>query len=113
MDVATKPEVGKKRFVFHVRRMGSIRETSNFGTHNTSLVERRRDRGFRDNEERARGAWDRGERTNSPGSRPFPWNGATGWSTEARGMVSGRKGEELIGGWGGQGRDFVQKRAVV
>ena len=54
MDVATKPEVGKKRFVFHVRRMGSIRETSNFETHNTSLVERRRDRGFRDNEERAR-----------------------------------------------------------
>lgn len=54
MDVATKPEVGKKRFVFHVRRMGSIRETSNFGTYNTSLVEHRRDRGFRDNEERAR-----------------------------------------------------------
>ena len=73
--------------MFHIRRMGSIRNPSNLREeHNTSFVERRRDKGIRDN-----GAWDRGGRTNGPGSRPFPWNGAIGWSTEARGMVSGKK----------------------
>ena len=52
--------------------------------------------------ERRRGKESAGESR----SRPFPIEQAIGWSAEARGTVSGWKGQRLIGGWGGQVRDL-------
>jgi hypothetical protein len=75
-----------------------------FRAYETSVVERRRDRGLRD-DDRGKGeehcdeleaASERGiGRDSYLGSRPFPWNGAIGWSSEARGTVSGWKGKEI------------------
>src|SRR5260221_14721765 len=64
--------------------------------------------GQRGESERERGTGE-GKRANGSGSRPFPWNGAIGWSPK---HVGGRKRKGLIGGWGGQVRDYVQRRLL-
>ena len=66
----------------------------------TSLVEHRRGGG------RAEKGGGEKESAGESRSRPFPIEQAIGWSAEARGTVSGWKGQRLIGGWGGQVRDL-------
>jgi hypothetical protein len=103
--------------MFHMRQMSFDVGDCRLQTHNTPVVERRRDRGLRDEDEGkestagARETWDReGE---LPGSRPYPWNGAIGWSPEARGTVSGWKGKKIDWRVERTGRDYDQKRVVV
>ena len=83
-----------------------------------AVVERRSNRGLRDKDEgnsveKAREGNVGQGRDSGLGSRPFPWNGAIVWSSEARGTGSEWKGKRLIGGWSGQVRDYDQMKTVV